>query len=155
MRSSQRSSAIATASLIRICASCELHTRFSRSCAQVGKRAAESPVLNHLDNAGSTNGAGGRDPAAWDDGKTGGYKTFRYTSYATPATDESEMDYLARSGRWPKNWEDFHPNPGHQTQSGDWASPFWGPDVCYQTASPSSAGPPASNAPLAIRQRAS
>lgn len=93
----------------------------------------EDIVLNHLDGAGSNTGAGGQDPAAWDDFTTGRYKNFRYVSYATPAKDESEADYFGRQGRWPKNWQNFHPNPGHNTHEGDWASPWFGPDVCYQS----------------------
>ena len=53
-------------------------------------------VLNHIDGAGSQNGAGGRDPAAIDDGVTNKYKNFRYVSYATPASAESASNYLAR-----------------------------------------------------------
>src|SRR5262249_33916614 len=96
-----------------------------------GIEVIQDVVLNHYDNAGWANGAGGQDTKAWDDKKTSGYKNFRYVSYATPAKDESAADYLARSGRWPKNWENFHPNEGHNKTDGDIAAPFWGPDVCY------------------------
>lgn len=88
-------------------------------------------VLNHIDGAGSRTGAGGQDPAAWDDGRTQRYKNFRYVSFATPARDESIDDYLSRAGRWPVNWENFHPSPGRASTSGDWAVPYWGPDICY------------------------
>jgi alpha-amylase len=90
-------------------------------------------VLNHIDNAGAAGGVGGQDPAAWDDGKTNRYKNFRYVSYAKPGTEDTAANYLARSGRWPKNWQNFHANPGHNTTSGDWAAAYWGPDVCYQS----------------------
>jgi alpha-amylase len=33
-------------------------------------------VLNHVDNAGSATGAGGQDPAAWEDWTTSKYKNF-------------------------------------------------------------------------------
>ncbi|MFA6469189.1 MAG: alpha-amylase domain-containing protein [Bacteroidota bacterium] len=87
-------------------------------------------VLNHMNNAGSTNGSGGQDPAAANgDGNL--YKNFRYTSYATPATTDSAADYLARSGRWPKNWQNFHANPAHNSLTGDWNVNWFGPDICY------------------------
>jgi alpha-amylase len=68
-------------------------------------------VLNHIVGAGSDTGAGGEDPAAWGDD----YKNFRYVSFATPATDQSSANYLARRGRFPKNWQNFHPNPDHNS----------------------------------------
>ncbi len=37
-------------------------------------------------------------------------KNYRYVCYATPAGDESATDYSRRTGRWPKNWENFHPD---------------------------------------------
>lgn len=87
-------------------------------------------VLNHMNNAGSSNGSGGQDPAAANgDGNL--YKNFRYTSYATPATTDSAADYLSRSGRWPKNWQNFHANPAHNSLSGDWNVNWFGPDICY------------------------
>jgi len=87
-------------------------------------------VLNHMNNAGAANGAGGQDPAAANqDGNL--YKNFRYTSFATPATTDSAADYLARSGRWPKNWQNFHANPAHNSLSGDWCVNWFGPDICY------------------------
>ncbi|WP_400191630.1 alpha-amylase family glycosyl hydrolase [Hymenobacter sp. B81] len=84
-------------------------------------------VPNHIIGAGSNSGAGGQDPAAWENR----YKNFRYVSYATPATDQSEADYFARAGRWPKNWQNFHPNNDHNCNSGDWCQEMFGPDVCY------------------------
>jgi alpha-amylase len=95
-----------------------------------GMDVIQDVVFNHLDNAGSSTGAGGSDPAANNgDGNT--YKNFRYVSYGKPATDESSADYLSRSGRWPKNWQNFHSNPGHLCNSGDWCAAWFGPDVCY------------------------
>ncbi|WP_199243516.1 alpha-amylase domain-containing protein [Hymenobacter sedentarius] len=88
-------------------------------------------VLNHNDGAGSSSGAGGQDPAAYDDGTTNRYKNFRYVSYGKPAGDESAADYLSRSGRFSKNWQNFNPNPGNNTTSGDWNAPYFGPDISY------------------------
>ncbi len=84
-------------------------------------------VPNHVIGAGSDTGAGGEDPNAPGDL----YKNFRYTSYETPSTDQSSGDYLGRSGRFPKNHQNFHPNPGHNCTGGDICSAFFGPDVCY------------------------
>lgn len=89
-------------------------------------------VLNHTNGAGSQNGAGGIDPAAMDDGSTQRYKNFRYVSFATPATSESAANYLARSGRFPKNWQNFYPNPGNGCCTNDINSVWWGPDISYE-----------------------
>jgi alpha-amylase len=95
-----------------------------------GLDAIQDVVFNHMDNAGSTNGSGGSDPAANNgDGNT--YKNFRYVSFSRPATDETATDYLGRSGRWPKNWPNFHSNPGHVCNTGDWCAAWFGPDICY------------------------
>lgn len=95
-----------------------------------GMDVIQDVVFNHLDNAGSSTGAGGQDPAAGNnDGNT--YKNFRYVSYNTPASAETATNYLARSGRWPKNWQNFHSNPGHVCNSGDWCAAFFGPDACF------------------------
>lgn len=88
-------------------------------------------VLNHIDNAGSASGQGGQDPAAWDDYSTSRYKNFRYVSYNTPASAETAANYLARNGRFSKNWQNFHPNSAHNSVSGDWNAVYWGPDLCY------------------------
>jgi alpha-amylase len=90
-------------------------------------------VLNHVSNAGSSNGAGGQDPAAMDDGQTSRYKNFRYSSFKTPANSESAANYLAREGRFPKNWQNFYPNPSNPCCSNDINSPFWGPDASYES----------------------
>ena len=85
-------------------------------------------VLNHVVGAGGENGgAGGEDPKAYDDK----WKNFRYVSYATPYKDGGQADYWSRSGRWPKNWQNFHANEGHLSNDGDWCAGWWGPDVCY------------------------
>jgi alpha-amylase len=88
-------------------------------------------VLNHLDGAGSANGSGGQDPAAWDDKVTSRYKNFRYSCFFTPATTESAGDYLSRQGRFSKNWENFHPAPTDSSVTGDWNVVWFGPDVSY------------------------
>jgi alpha-amylase len=88
-------------------------------------------VLNHLDNAGSANGSGGQDPAAWDDGVTSKYKNFRYSSFLTPATNESAQDYLSRQGRFSKNWQNFHPTAVDNSVTGDWNVVLFGPDISY------------------------
>ena len=90
-------------------------------------------VLNHIDGAGSQNGAGGRDPAAIDDGATNKFKNFRYVSYATPASAESASNYLARSGRFSKNWPNFYPNNSYICCSNEMNTPYWGPDISYES----------------------
>lgn len=94
-------------------------------------------VPNHVIGAGSDNGSGGIDPAAPTDACTDQWKNFRYICYATPAGDQSATDYLAREGRFPKNYQNFHPSPGHScstlcdpnTEPVCWQA--FGPDVCY------------------------
>jgi alpha-amylase len=88
-------------------------------------------VLNHVDGAGSANGAGGQDPAAWEDWTTSKYKNFRYVSFNRPASNETAANYLARNGRFPKNWQNFHPNPADNSISGNWNAVHWGPDISY------------------------
>ncbi|GAA4333217.1 alpha-amylase domain-containing protein [Flaviaesturariibacter amylovorans] len=95
-----------------------------------GMDVIQDVVFNHMDNAGSSSGSGGSDPAA-NNGDGNSYKNFRYVSYARPATDESATDYLGRSGRWPKNWPNFHSNAGHVCNSGDWCAAWFGPDICF------------------------
>ncbi len=87
-------------------------------------------VWNHLNGAGTENsGAGGLDPSA--QGSTQ-YKNFRYVCYATPAANGNAADYGARRGRFPKNWQNFHPNPDHNAEgTDDITASFFGPDICY------------------------
>lgn len=88
-------------------------------------------VLNHNSDAAA---AGGQDPeAGMSMQSAGGYKNFRYVSYKTPRIDESVNDYWTRSGRWPKNYPNFHPNYANNCNSGDICSTFWGPDIDYET----------------------
>lgn len=100
-----------------------------------GINVVQDIVLNHSDNAGSATGQGGQDPAAWDDYVTSKYKNFRYVSYSTNASAETSANYLARSGRFPKNWQNFYPNPGNNSTSGNWNQILFGPDIAYDAGS--------------------
>ena len=92
-------------------------------------------VLNHITGAGSQNGLGGQDIAALSDGTTNKYKNFRYTCYETPATSESAANYLARKGRFSKNWPNFYPNNNYICCSNEMNTPYWGPDISYESSS--------------------
>ncbi len=99
-----------------------------------GMDAIQDVVLNHVDGAGNnTTGAGGQDPQSpYSVANSGGYKNFRYTSYATPLIDDSQNDYWTRGGRWPKNYPNFYPNLNNNCTTGDICSPFFGPDMSYE-----------------------
>ena len=90
-------------------------------------------VLNHVVGAGSQTGIGGQDPAAMDDGQTNRYKNFRYSSFATPSSNETSLNYFARAGRFPKNWQNFYPNPNNPCCTNEINSPYWGPDISYES----------------------
>ena len=90
-------------------------------------------VLNHITGAGSASGQGGSDPNAMDDGTSNGYKNFRYACFSTPAINESASNYLSRTGRFPKNWENFYPNAFNPCCTNPINSPYWGPDVSYES----------------------
>jgi alpha-amylase len=92
-----------------------------------GIEVIQDVVLNHMDGAGSDTGAGGQDPAA----PSNKWKNFRYVSYATPGTSQDFANYAARRGRFPKNWQNFHPNPDHNTEGDDITAGYFGPDICY------------------------
>jgi len=92
-------------------------------------------VLNHCDGAGTTTGAGGIDSNSYSLQSNSGYKNFRYVSYATPSIDESQNDYWTRSGRWSKNYFNFHPNDNDNCITGDICSPLFGPDIDYTSVS--------------------
>lgn len=92
-----------------------------------GIEVIQDVVFNHLVGAGSDTGEGGEDPVAPNDK----FKNFRYVSWLTPGTNQSAASYLARRGRFPKNWQNFHPNPDHNTQGDDITGGFFGPDICY------------------------
>jgi alpha-amylase len=96
-----------------------------------GMDVVQDVVFNHMDNAGSSTGAGGQDPSASANGDGNLYKNFRYVSYSTPASAETSVNYLARSGRWPKNYQNFHGNTDHVCNTGDICGAFFGPDICY------------------------
>ena len=85
-------------------------------------------VVNHVIGAGSDNGSGGQDAAAYGGEK---WTNFRYTAWATPATDQSLADYSNRIGRFYKTRNNFHPNPDFNCTTGDWCSAYWGPDIAY------------------------
>ena len=114
---------------------------------QNGINVIQDIVLNHMDGAGSANSAGGIDsvglqfyntnrplsnyPDITND-PTAGYKNFRYVSYKSPATSETRSNYLARSGRWPKNWQNFNPGPGDNRYTGDDLTRLsFGPDIAF------------------------
>lgn len=92
-----------------------------------GMDVIQDMVWNHIDGAGSMDGSGGQDPNAWSNK----WKNFRYVSYATPGSAETSANYLARSGRFSKNWPNFHPNSAYNTEGDDWSAGYWGPDICY------------------------
>lgn len=114
---------------------------------QNGINVIQDIVLNHIDGAGSANSAGGVDSAGiafyntnrplsnYQDipnDPTSGFKNFRYVSFLTPANSENRANYLARSGRWPKNWQNFNPGPGDNRYTGDDLTRImFGPDVAY------------------------
>jgi len=91
-------------------------------------------VLNHITGAGSaSSGGGGQDVSALDDGTTNKYKNFRYSCYATSAINETATNYLSRAGRFSKNWQNFYPNNNNICCTNDLNSPFWGPDISYES----------------------
>jgi len=99
-----------------------------------GIEVVQDVVLNHTDGAGTVTGAGGQDPeTTYSMQSNSGYKTFRYSSFGMPVPEagDSGPAYAQRTGRWPKNYLNFHPQPGHNSTSGDLAAPFFGPDYCY------------------------
>ena len=94
-------------------------------------------VLNHIIGAGSeAGGLGGEDPLTPTTDK---FKNFRYTSFASPASDNSASDYLSRSGRFSKNWTNFHPNEWRSfggnsgSAQNNITSALFGPDICYDS----------------------
>ncbi|RZK35949.1 MAG: DUF1939 domain-containing protein, partial [Hymenobacter sp.] len=99
-----------------------------------GIEVIQDVVLNHTDGAGTAAGDGGQDPeTTYSMQSNSGYKTFRYSSFGTPLPEAADNGaaYAQRKGRWPKNYLNFHPQPGHNTTSGDFAAPYFGPDFCY------------------------
>ena len=99
-----------------------------------GIEVIEDMVLNHSQDAGSNTGAGGQDPnVTYSMVTDNGYKNFRFVSYKTPVVDESSNDYWTRSGRYFKNYMNFHPNAANNCTGGDICADFWGPDIDYET----------------------
>ena len=98
-----------------------------------GIEVIQDVVLNHVDGAGTSNGAGGQDPNSFSMSANGGFKNFRYAGFGTPLPEgaDNAAAYLARAGRWPKNYANFHAHAGHNSTSGDLAQPAFGPDFCY------------------------
>ena len=88
-------------------------------------------VANHVSGAGDTIANAGIDPDAWDNK----YKLFRYTCYGNPLTLGTINEYRNRTGRFPKNWENFHPNPHDNCNTGDICSEYFGPDISYADSS--------------------
>jgi glycosidase len=96
-----------------------------------GIEVIEDMVLNHCVGA---NSVGGQDPETnYSMQSADGFKNFRYVSYKTPRIDESQNDYWSRSGRWAKNYSNFHPNYMNNCNTGDICSAYWGPDIDYET----------------------
>ncbi|MEY4593810.1 MAG: hypothetical protein RIQ47_220 [Bacteroidota bacterium] len=98
-----------------------------------GIEVIQDVVLNHVSSAGSLNGAGGQDPNSYSMASSNGYKNFRYVSYSTPASAETQSNYWSRTGRWHKNYTNFYPYPGNNCTTGDICGAFFGPDIAYET----------------------
>lgn len=100
-----------------------------------GMSVIEDAVLGHMDDAGSAiAGAGGADSNSYSLMTNSGYKNFRYVCYGTHAGNESAADYLARPGRWPKNWENFYPNQyNDHYNTNDWDQILFGPTISYES----------------------
>jgi alpha-amylase len=98
-----------------------------------GIEVIQDVVLNHVNSAGSGNGAGGQDPNSYSMATNSGYKNFRYVSYATPASAETQTNYWNRTGRWPKNFTNFYPNASNNCTTGDICSAWFGPDISYES----------------------
>jgi glycosidase len=99
-----------------------------------GIEVIQDVVLNHVDNAGSNSGVGGQDPEPnFSLKNASGFKNFRYVSYATPYVDDSQNDYWSRNGRWMKNYPNFYPNLNNNCTTGDICTPFFGPDISFES----------------------
>ena len=46
---------------------------------------------------------------------------------------ETQANYWARNGRWPKNYTDFYPNANNNCTTGDICSAYFGPDISYES----------------------
>jgi alpha-amylase len=67
-------------------------------------------VLNHVAGGQLDTDAAGSDQ----------WKKFRYVAFSGKET-----------GRWAKDWWNFHPNPDHKSSEGNWCEEMFGPDCCY------------------------
>lgn len=95
-------------------------------------------VGNQLIGAGDTVTNAGIDPAYntfknanASSASNDPYKLFRYSSYATPLSLGTINEYQNKQGRFPKNWENFHPNPADNCYTGDICTEYFGPDIDY------------------------
>ncbi|MFM9985901.1 MAG: alpha-amylase domain-containing protein [Flavobacteriales bacterium] len=98
-----------------------------------GIEVIQDVVLNHVNSAGSANGAGGQDPNSYSMATNSGYKNFRYVCYNNTSSTESQSEYWARTGRWPKNYTNFYPNQYNNCTTGDICSPWFGADISYES----------------------
>jgi alpha-amylase len=98
-----------------------------------GIEVVQDVVLNHVNSAGSANGAGGQDPNSFSMASSSGFKNFRYVSFATPASAETQSNYWNRTGRWPKNFTNFYPNASNNCTTGDICAAWFGPDISYES----------------------
>ena len=97
-----------------------------------GIEVIQDVVLNHMDGAGSRIGQGGKDPEALEGDGTDQFKNFRYSCFTHPESSVVATNYLAREGRFPKNWQNFYPNENNVCCTNDLNSVWWGPDISYE-----------------------
>jgi alpha-amylase len=83
-----------------------------------GIKVMQDIIWNHM------MGAEWQDFNATDASK---WKEFRYVSYATPVT----VDYGSRTGRFPKNGQNFHRSAAHNDNSHETTEAIFGEDVCF------------------------
>lgn len=112
-----------------------------------GLEVIQDVVGNQINGAGDTTTNAGIDPAetAWTSVNATSYfdnpyKLFRYSAYATPLKVGTINEYRLKQGRFPKNWENFHPNPNDNCSTGDICQEYFGPDVDYTDLSYGQAG---------------
>lgn len=102
-----------------------------------GIEVIQDVVPNHVIGAGSDTGEGGIDPAAPDAPCTDKWKNFRYACWETPSNSPISSVYLAQKGRWPKNYQNFHPIPNCNfcnlcdANSNPICWQGFGPDIAY------------------------
>jgi alpha-amylase len=96
-----------------------------------GIEVIQDVVPNHAIGAGDTVSSAGIDPNAWDNK----YKLFRYNCYATTVQTGTASEYRSKQGRFPKNWQNFHPNPADNCNTGNICQELFGPDVSFANGS--------------------